>query len=307
MLNGSEGQQRVDATALDLQVRQVLNMVIREEYPKAEYQDILAVEGVDNLAEWIEIPCVTARGQAAWLSDDRGNVYPTVTVEVDVLRVKPKPCGIGVEYTGREAKIASRGVIDGVKEKTAAALLAVEQHMDEAFMLGSEAENIRGFFTHPYLPIVASDTVFASGTSAQDMYDALTALVADQRAAANHVEGLYADTLFLTERVYGVLGRKIMNSTTSKSVLAAFLENCELMKQPLQVRISRWLATAGYGGIERIGVGRMDVAKAFLAENVNASPIEYANALYKQYYNARVAGAFVPKPLAFRYLEGTAG
>lgn len=297
---------RVDATVLDTQVRQVLNDVIRQEYPEVEYQMILDIKNIDSLAEVVEIPAVTARGEAAWLSDEHGNVYPTVEVSVDVMRVKPKKFGIGVEYTEREAQLASRGVVNIIQEKTKTALLACEQFQDNAFMLGDTAQNIRGFLTHPFMNIVASDTVFEMATTAQDMYDALAALVADQNAAANHVKRLYADTLFLTERVYGVLTKKIINTTNGKSVLATFLENCATAGQPLKVMRLRWLTSAGFGGLERIGVGRLDAAEAYVAQRVDATPIEYRDEMYRQKYRARIAGVLVRYPLAFRWLEGTA-
>jgi len=297
---------RVDTGVLDLQVRQVLP-AIYQDYPDVEWQGLLTVVSVSNLTESVEIPIITHSGAAAWITNERGNTFAVVSTDIYSMSVKPKDFGVALDYTQREAAQASIGVVSIVKEKTTAGFRAMEDFLDQALLLGDESVGIRGFYRHPFMPVQASDVVFDMATDAQDMYDALAEMLAAQNEQCNGVKALYADTLYLPERVYKILTLKQMPSTINNlTVLAAFLENNQKLGQPLKVVRSNWLRQAGYGGLERIGVGRRDVAKAYIAQAPTAGPTQLNGRVYTQLMTARVAGCVVEKPLAFYWLEGTA-
>lgn len=190
-------------------------------------------------------------GVASWVGGKAFDI-PNASVNFNQGLSNFHLAGVGYELALQEVNRASRMGVELDGRKASAARMVAEKFIYDRVISGSTDKNTTGLINNASVPTANAPTgSWATATPAQILTDVNTALT---DVFTNSGETAVANSLLLPTTKFLFLNNTQL-SNTAQSLLTFIKENnsyTAVTNQPLDIRPSRELATAGSGGTARM-------------------------------------------------------
>jgi hypothetical protein len=226
--------------------------VLTTKYPSFDYAGFVPVNTEGDM--W-DIGTIVYSGDIAGKADfvaGKGFDIPNASINFSQGQSLFNLAGAGYELSLQEVNRASRLNVALGDKKASAARLVAEQFIYNMVMTGSTEKNTTGLVNNGSVPAAnATNGSWGSATAANILADVNQAL---NDVMTNTKETAHANALLLPTTAFLVLNNTILTSTNN-SVLSFLKQNnsyTAVTNQPLDIRPSRALETAGSGSTRRM-------------------------------------------------------
>lgn len=283
-------------------------------YPDYDYASLIPVETSGN--EWARgtmFYSTDSVGEATFLAG-QGFDMPYADFNKTQFLTAHHLAGIGYEWNLEELQVAAMEGVPVSDMKAKAAKRAAEIMLFNIALTGSTEKNWTGLFNNAS---VTAGNVAASGTAGGLLWTTKTGdlQLADLNAPISGIftgslEAEMADTLILPTSALLTLGTTYRSTSTDRTLLDHIRENnvySQQTGQPLMIRASRKLETAGAGGTRRMVAYRRspEVVKFHLPmPHKFLPPFQKGSMTYEVAGIMRTGGTEIRLPSAIRYADG---
>lgn len=286
--------------------------VYQARYPDITYAQLIPVD--TSAPEWVnavEYRSSDKVGQAAFIGN-AGNDMPFADVTRDKTQAPVYMAGIGYRYDLAEINQARMLGIPLDSDRAIAAKRAYEEFVQETAFRGQAVKGQKGLFNHTAPTAAnapngaAASPLWVNKTAEEilaDVNSGITGIQTDTKATA------MADTIIMSINRLNYLGGKIMPYSTM-TLLQWIKENniyTATTGQPLTLRSSLGLDTAGSGGTQRMITYRRspEVLKLHIPMPHRFLPVQGPFGLNFEVPGIfRLAGVDIRLPKEVRYLDG---
>lgn len=208
--------------------------------------------------------------------------------------------GAGYELSIQDLRAAAMAGVPLDTMMAETARVAIEQGIDELAAVGDADAGIEGFLNHSNIPVVTTPTGTWSTASPDEIIADVEELWASIPLATLQLH--FPNTLLVDPVSWKHMNKRLTDS--SISVKKYLLENLEGL-----TGIDQWhrLQTAGAAGVSRIMAYQKAprTGRILIPQEFESFPPQERNLSFQVPCHARCAGAMVPFPLAYAYMDGT--
>lgn len=276
-------------------------------YPSIRYPGLIPVDS--SAPEWIKTVdyfSMDISGKAGWTAD-RARDLNMVGVELGKGSSSVFMADIGYDYGIEEVNQASMLGMNLPGEKAAAARLIYERTVDDIAFTGDEEKGWKGLFNHASVVADSAPTGgWASATAGQILAD-INAVLSGVFTATNEIA--IADTLILPSLKYQYIASTPLNDNGTETILD-FIKKANHYTaesgQPLNIRSSRGLNTAGAGDTSRMVAYRnaLEVLKMHIPMRHRFLPVQIDGLTFQVPGIFRLGGLDIRLPKEVRYSDG---
>lgn len=281
--------------------------VYAHRFPSIRYPGLIPVD--TSAPEWIKTVdyfSMDISGKAGWTAD-RARDLNMVGTELGKASTTVYMADIGYDYGLEEVMQASMLGMSLSNMKAMAARTIYERTVDNIAFTGDEEKGWKGLFNHASVTAESAPTGdWSTATPGQilaDVNSVLSGVFTDTNEIA------IADTLILPSLKYQLIASTPLNDNGSETILD-FLKKANHFTaetgQPLNIRSSRGLNTAGAGDTSRMVAYRNspDVLKMHIPMRHRFLPVQIEGLTFQVPGIFRLGGLDIRLPKEVRYSDG---
>lgn len=280
--------------------------VYRARFPAIRYPGLIPVDY--SAPEWIKTVdyySMDISGKAGWTAD-RAKDLNMVGTELGKASSGVYMADIGYDYGLEEVEQASLLGMSLSGEKSMAARTVYERTVDNIAFTGDEEKGWKGLFNHSAVVVDSAPTGdWETATEDQILAD-INAIISGVFTSTNEIA--MADTLLLPSLKYQLIASRRLGDT-GMTVLE-FIQKANSYTaetgQPLNIRSSRGLNTAGAGDTPRMVAYRKspEVLKMHIPMRHRFLPVQIDGLTYQVPGIFRLGGLDIRLPKEVRYSDG---